>query len=188
MPKRPFSNPRIVRQALSNPRDNLPYDPEYEAEMDSLQELLAQITSGAQLQKSRANTDFLQGKNRLGTQRDELMEELEARMADQGILRSGININEQTKLGRRYQDEVGDLTQQSQRTLEDISRAFLGGKQQILSGQRQADTSRMRRYAGKKLESDRAIAERIANQNLVKQLLGKNAQQHRDIANARRAI
>lgn len=170
------------------PRKNLPYDAEYEAEMDSLRELLAQITSGANLQKTRANTSFLKNKNRLGSQRDELMEQLEAQMADQGILRSGININEQSKLGKRYQDEIGDLTQETQQTLEDVSRAFLGGKQQILSGQRQADTARMRRYAGKKLESDRAIAERIANQNLVKQLLGRNAEQHRGIADARRAV
>lgn len=154
--------------------NDLPFDPVYESEIDNLRTAIAQINAGQEFNAGRLQTDFLLNKNRLGENRDEVLKNLEQRLADQGILRSGINIAQQADIGKRYQDDLGDLTRGQQRGLEDLTRDTTERFGTILGAQRTAASERIRRYTEGKLESDRASAQQKANAALIRKLQRTN--------------
>lgn len=159
-----------ARLAASAATKSDPFDPQYEAEFNSLQGQLAQLTSDSGVAESRTNQDFLLSKNRLTDQRSDILSSLEQKFADNGILRSGINIAKQSKVGEDYTQDVGDLTQGLSRRLEDINRDKTTGTNTILSAQRSAKAASSRRGTEAALAAAEAAARRKANETLTRQL------------------
>ncbi len=165
-----------AKQAASRTRSE-PFDSQYESEFNSLQSQLAQLTADTGIATNRTNQDFLINKNRLTDQRGDILKSLEQKFADNGILRSGINIAKQAKVGQDYTQDVGDLTQGLARRTEDINRDQTAGTNTILSAQRAAKAASTRRGTDAALAAAEASARRKANENLTKQLASQAKRQ-----------
>ena len=182
------NRPPVTNKSRGLSVNSLPFDAEYEAQMDTLRAALAQLTSGSQLESNRINQDTLLSRTRLDKQRGDVLKGLEQRMADQGILRSGINIAEQGRVGGMYQEDIQDLARNQQRSLEDITRNTTGQRNAILGNQRTASAERIRRYTESKLQADEAAARAKANAALIRKLGTKNRASSNNVMKGSRVV
>ncbi len=175
-------------RAISNSKPVSFFDPQYEAESNSLQQQLAQLTSDTGAATDRSNQDFLISKNRLTDQRGEILKSLEQRFADSGILRSGINVAKQAEVGQDYTQDIGDLTRGLSHRLGDINQDKTSGTNTILSAQRSAKAASTKRSTESALAGAEASARRLANEAMTRKLASGNRSSSRRLSSSSRRL
>jgi hypothetical protein len=150
----------------------LPFDPAYAEKMREIASRRAGLESGFGLNQFRLGEDFRGVQSELGRGREEAIKALTQRMADQGMLYSGMNIGEQGKIGEGYQRAMGDITQQQTRGSEDLSRDFMGGMQGLRSEEETAGYNRIRDLIPGMLDKAYGEAENQAMQQWLQQYGG----------------
>lgn len=99
-------------------------DPVYDNTVNQINQGLAGLQSSSDLSKQRTNEDYTTGVKSLADTNQQNNEVLQNRLANQGIGYSGINVKATGDLASKYQDAQGQLSQNKQRSLEDITRDF----------------------------------------------------------------
>ena len=98
------------------------YDPVYENTINTIHQGIAGLESGKELSTRRVNEDFDVASRDLAQNQTQKSSGLQHRMANQGIVRSGINVGQMGIQARDYQQDVGELEQGKARSIEDIQR------------------------------------------------------------------
>lgn len=139
----------------SNPND-LNYDDEYESGTQTGVQQLTGLAGQLDLANAQDETERLRRTSQLDTQRGRTLEQLQARLADQGILRGGANIAKQSEIGEDYQRSSDDLSNTFRRYREGREQEFLGQQ-----GEFQNQYSKLiRGRAGRLSERERQRIER----------------------------
>lgn len=89
------------------------------------------------LQTGRIESDYGRATGELGLNRDEILKALADRLASSGILRSGINIEEQGNIQRDYNRDLGELGISRTRGLEDLQENVKAAEQELLNREEQ---------------------------------------------------
>ncbi len=84
-------------------------------------------------QTERFNQDYSQGLQSLDRNKTDTLAALRDRLASQGILRSGINVDEQGKVQQNYLENLQGLTNTKTRGLEDLNVSVTNALQDLLS-------------------------------------------------------
>jgi hypothetical protein len=116
-------------------------DPQYEATTNTLLGNIANLRSQTEGQKTRLGEDYTQQTGQAGKQNTQALDALYEKMANQGIMRSGIAVGENTKQTQNYQDVLDRLAQAKSRGLSDIdtNAANMANQWEGQLGQAQAD-------------------------------------------------
>lgn len=165
--------PTIVGTVAPKPPTSLqqyPYDQQHEMGLRDITRRESEITSLEELARRRLLEDYGSGERDLNRVYGENLENLSQRMANQGILRSGINIQEQTDLGSTFGRQQEELTQGRARGEEDISRDVTGQMGQLTREKELLDYERTERVKQQELERAQREAEAKANAALLKSL------------------
>ncbi len=141
-------------------------DPTYDNTLRSIQTGIANLTSNADLQEGRARTDLQKNQQELGKSRDTTLQMLQEKLANQGTLRSSINMDETGNIQTKYQEGKTGLETGFTRSMEDLARETLGKYQGYNDQLAQAQIDRAGRQ--ETFEKEQALAEAqaksIANQ------------------------
>lgn len=143
------------------------YDAQYDEAVRGIQGGLANLESNTNLAKQRAASDFETGKRNLAESHTKQLDTLRERLANQGILRSGINIGEQGRIGTEVAKRAGEMQQGYQRGVEDIDREYATRQQQFNSQLSQLNVDRARRESERQEQVSREEAQRKANEELA---------------------
>lgn len=133
------------------------HDPIYEQAQNSINQGLARITAGRNTSLQRLTEDFDINKRQAGQQNERNLDALQNKLSNQGINWSGINIQEQGKLGQNFQDTIAALTQGKKRGEEDIATDFAERQAGYEDMRAQAEIGRSERQTAR--EEERAAAE-----------------------------
>lgn len=179
----PVSQPSYSAQPVGQPvQSNAPglggfqlpqlsqYDAQFGAAQRAIQEQIAGLASEQELQTRRVNEDYETRRREMDQDRQRALEELEARMAGQGILRSGINVEQQGRLGQRFTEASGNLGTQRARSVEDIVRAITGRRQELQREHEQVGLERARANAQAAIEAALERARQQAQQEMINQM------------------
>lgn len=120
------------------------FNPRYEETIRSVNERLAGLTSQEEHGRRRFDEDYSTNMTKLGEGHEKGITSLQERLANQGILRSGINVGEQARMGGEYQKAQGELGTQKARGIEDMVRELTGQRQGIETERRLAEADRGR--------------------------------------------
>lgn len=159
----PPANPvlsNLADRLKLQPASSWAADPTYDNTVNQIQSGLARLQSSTDLSKQRTNEDYSAGEKQLADTNQSNMEVLQNRLANQGIGFSGINVAEQGKLLSKYQDSVGQLAQNKQRSLEDITRDQTTKQGDYANQMSQAEIARADREATR--ETNQAADEAAA--------------------------
>lgn len=110
------------------------FDPLIAAAERRLQEQQGQITADYTRAKSQAEQEHLYTQNQAERQHQQALKYLQDQLASQGILRSGINIAEQGRMGEEYQDVQFRLDSMLQNQLNSLLSNYNQGMQQTYTG------------------------------------------------------
>lgn len=147
----------------------LPYDPAYAERLRDIAARRAGLQSDYGMAQQRIGEDTSLSEHNLAQTREDALNSLMQRLADQGTLYSGINIGEQGKIGQEYQSELANLQQGQTRSLEDLLRQYTAGQQGLQSEQEQALYSRIRDAVPALLERAMGEAQGQANAQWLQQ-------------------
>lgn len=140
------------------PWGELPFDAYYESNVRRLQGQEAGLSSQEEIARRRLQEGFQSGSQELGRSRDMAMQGLRERMADQGITRSGINIQEQGNIGEEYLRGVQGLEGERARSEEDLMRDIQSQREALNQERTAYDEQRARDLAEMRLEEARKQA------------------------------
>lgn len=98
------------------------FDPTYENTKNQINTGIAGLQSNKDQQTGRINQDFDINAQQAARQKELQMNQLQERLANHGILRSGANVEQTGLLGENYQNQINTMTQNKARSLEDIAR------------------------------------------------------------------
>lgn len=146
------------------------YDAIYAATQRRLAEQEAGISSNIDFQNQRLNEDTSLQQSQYGKQLTKSLEQLQARMADQGLTYSGINVGQQGQLGTAYQDSLDTLFRNRARSMEDITRQATTQREQIRTAKEQAEFDRAQRIQDIELQRARDQANTQSQQDFFQQL------------------
>lgn len=121
---------------LGNPVLDAPVQAGFERGRNDLQALAQQYMAQKEAQFSRIDSDVATSQSRLGRGRELALDSLRQSLANRGILRSGINAEEQGKVQEGFNNSVADLQAQMQRMKDQANASFagqMGGIQQQLA-------------------------------------------------------
>lgn len=150
------------------------HDPAYDEAVQNFQRQLAQLQSNNDLAGMQDQT-ALQGAERQAEQaRKQRLAELEARMADQGIIRSGINVGEQAEVEQEHQSGLQGLNEQYRALQDARSRDYATTRQGIQTQIASLNMDRARRQSEYEKESAMADAEAQAYAREEAELARKN--------------
>lgn len=107
------------------------FSPLYEAAMRRIQGGLAGLSSSEELAKRRVEEQASEQARGLDKQRGQFLESNMENMADRGLVRSGINLGQQAKIGEQYQGAMGQLGTEKARSLEEIAQQIAAQRQQF---------------------------------------------------------
>lgn len=99
-------------------------DPMYDQAVNTINKNIAGLGSTRDLSVQRTNEDYTKATDDASKQSAINLKALQNRLANQGIGYSGINIEEQGKLGEALQNQLATLGTNKQRGLEDIARDY----------------------------------------------------------------
>lgn len=169
----PVQQAPLIPIATPKPPTSLqqyPYDQMHEMGLRDITRRESEVRSLEELARRRLLEDYGSGERDLNRVYGENLENLSQRMANQGILRSGINIQEQTDLGSTHGRQLEELTQGRARGEEDISRDVTGQMGQLTREKELLDYERTERVKQQELERAQREAEAKANAALLKSL------------------
>lgn len=156
--------------------DRLRFDAQYAPLYRQLDEQQGRLASDYNLQSGRLQMDADAMLRRLGQVRDNDLRANEERMADNGILRSGINVAQQGRIGQDYVGGVNDLEGNRSRSLSDLARILsdslsgLNSQRESLMAQQGRDETMAR------LQEAEARAQAEAQQRYLQNLLAQQPQ------------
>lgn len=145
------------------------FNPAYEETLRSVNERLAGLTSQEELGRRRIAEDYSTGMRQAGEGHEQNIKGLQERLANQGILRSGINVGEQGRLGTEYQKQQEALGQGQSRGIEDLVRGLTAQRQSLESERRLSESDRAREEATFRDTLAREEAETEANERFKQQ-------------------
>lgn len=135
------------------------YNPQYEAGMNNINQQRGNINSEGELQRRRMAEDAERQSAEAERQHGLAVESNTERMADGGLVHSGINIKAQADISEnlvRFQDQI---SQAKARGEEDVARWMTGQMQQLQNMQQQLEQQRA--DAQRAIEEKRAMEEAI---------------------------
>lgn len=97
------------------------YDPVYEQTVNSINQGLAGLQSQKERDTRYLNEDYSTASRNLAQNQTKVQAGLSHRMANSGLLHSGVNVGAITNRTRDYQQDVGDLERNKARGLEGIA-------------------------------------------------------------------
>ena len=147
-----------------------PFDPEIAAIRRRLQEQRGLLQSQFSAGQQRINEDYQTQTDELGRQRTDAIDLLQDQLAGQGILKSGINLEEQGEIGQDYQRFLGQLGQMRNRSLEDLQGALSQGLQGVASEEQRLAFEEARLAHQQQLEEAQRQAELEAARESQKRL------------------
>lgn len=130
----PSTRPQQQQPSTSagqQPPFSFSFSPLYEAAMRRIQGGLAGLSSSEELAKRRVEEQTAEQARGLDKQRDQFLESNMENMADRGLVRSGINLGQQAKIGEQYQGAMGQLGTEKARSLEEIAQQIAAQRQQF---------------------------------------------------------
>lgn len=144
-------------------------DPNYEETLRRVNEGLAGLTSQEEQGKRRLDEDYASSMRQAGESHEQNIKALQERLANQGILRSGINVGEQGRYGQEYQKVQEGLGQAKSRGTEDMVRELTAQRQNLETERRLAESNRARSEAEFRDTLAREEAETEANERFKQQ-------------------
>lgn len=151
-----------------------PFDANYAQALRDLAKQQADLNSYEEFQKRRQGENYATQTRDLGIAKDRALKALEARMADQGILRSGIYVGKQGETGEDFARQGGDLAQQNAQLLEEITRNVTQQRNSLDSQKTQIEMQRTRDLVQQQLAEAMANAQRQGNQEIVNAINQQN--------------
>jgi hypothetical protein len=160
-------------------------DPTYDNALRSIQTGIAGLSSNVDLQEGRAKTDLQKNQQNLLKSRDDTLTMLQEKLANQGILRSSINLEEQGNIQGKYAEGKTGLETGYTRSMEDLARETLGkfqgyneqlAQSQVDRATRQTEVEKAAALAQAQADSDKKLADETRTQlegikaDLLKQL------------------
>lgn len=141
-----------------------PYnDTQYNLQVSDIERQRQRARSGATSALSRLQSDWQQTTGELKEAHGDSQTALKQRMADQGILRSGINVDQQGEIDQVFFDEYGRLARDVATQREDIERGLATAESDLETNLLQAQFDRAMREFEQRLEQARVEAQIIAN-------------------------
>lgn len=104
------------------------YDAEYDLTQQQIEGQRGRLQAAARTGLSRSETAERENRQELGRLRRRALEENEYTMADQGLVRSGINVGEQADIGKDYMLDMQDLARQFAQQREDVESELAMGE------------------------------------------------------------
>ena len=160
------------------------YDAQYETTKNQIAQSYASLGSNQEQALRRQGEDYDVASRNLAQNEQKQEVGLQNRLANQGILRSGINVGAQANMAKQYQQNVGALTQANTRGKEDIARDTAGKQQDLTNQMQQAEVDRSGRQTTRELKE----AEDTANALAAKTAADQQRQWMDDIQNKLLAI
>lgn len=146
------------------------FNPAYAARMRQLQQQRAGLNSQMELGERRLGENYAFNMDALQRALDRNLEGNEQNMADQGILRSGINVRQQGRIGEDHQRGVSELAMQVARQREDMQRAYASSEQDIFNQIEQLEFQRAQEEAQQRREEEMRNAEMEAMQKALENM------------------
>jgi len=169
-------------QGVQSAGNNWRVDPEYDNTVRNIQTGISGLQSNIDLTEQRAKSDLQKNQQELVQSRDKTLQMLQEKLANQGIGRSSINIEETGNLQDKYATGKTDLETSYQRSMEDLARETLGKYQgyndqlaqaQIQRASRQEAFDKQQALEQAQAETNKKAADEMRAQldDLKKQLL-----------------
>lgn len=144
-------------------------DPTYDNALRSIQTGIAGLNSNVDLQEGRARTDLQKNQQELLKSRDNTLTMLQEKLANQGIARSSINIEEQGNIQTKYGEGKTGLETGFTRSMEDLARDTLSKYQGFNDQLSQAQIDRATRQTEFEKAQAQAEAQAKADKDLADQ-------------------
>lgn len=151
----------LSQQLLQNSTPNTAknYDAQYESTRNQIAGGLASLGSEQEQRTRRLGEDYSVASRDLAQGYQKQEAGLQQRLANQGILRSGINVGAQTNMAVQKTQDVGKLTQANTRGKEDIARDVAGRQQELQNQLSQAEVGRSERQTARELQEAKDLAD-----------------------------
>lgn len=143
------------------------YDAEYALTESDILGQKARAQSGARTASSRLESQYRTGISAVDRLREQALKTNTVSMADQGILRSGINIGQQGEIGRDYLEAVRELTSQKAMSQEDVENELAQQESDLSSNLMNAQLLRMQRETEYRLQQALRESELAADQEAL---------------------
>lgn len=147
------------------------FDADYENSLNQLQSQWGDLSQRERQGRLGIDEAFDMQTRGLDRQRDRSVEDLQDRLASQGILRSGINVAEQDNIGAQFTGAVEQATLQRRTALQQLIEQILGSQRNIESERENIIRERSAREEQKAREEAAAAAQAAANAALQQQIL-----------------
>lgn len=149
------------------------FSPDFANRFTGYDEQFAQLDSDQEFGRRGIEDEYSNFGQRLQKQQGVDLDQLQTRMADQGILRSGINVGEQGKINENFTNAMNQLASSKGRDVEGLVRDF-AGRRSGLQGQLMSD---IRGQAQSELEKALEKARLESEAKAAKQAQEENARQ-----------
>lgn len=145
------------------------FDPTYENTKNTINAGLAGLQSSKDQQTGRLNQDFDTNAGLAARSKELQMNQLQERLANQGILRSGANVEQTGILGENYQNQINSMTTNRARGLEDIARDTATKQTDFQNRLNQNEIDRADRETSRELNTAQTQAQAEANKSYADQ-------------------
>lgn len=163
-PIRPTSKPGVQADPQEQKPFGFSYNEAYAQSIRDLMEQKARAKNQAQTQQRYLREDFNEQKSDLQRQLEEALGQNTNRMATSGLLRSGINVGEQGRLGGEYQEALSDVSDWRSRQQEQIQSGLANYLSGLESQRGRLEKERAREEALRRQQESMRQAQAEANQ------------------------
>lgn len=168
--------PQGANTGAQLPADRLRFDAAYAPLYRQLDEQQGRLASNFQQDSGRLSNSTQAMQRRLEQLRDQNLRGNEERMADNGILRSGINVAQQGRIGQEFLGQTNDLQSQQAMGISDLSRSLSDALSGLNSQREGLMANQARDEMSSRLEEAQARANAEAQQNYLRNLLAQQPQ------------
>lgn len=147
---------------LPNTPSQFQFNPEFEALRDSIARNQAQVQSSGQSAIQRLQAALQAGTRDVNQNRDQAMGRSLENLAGQGIVKSGITLDTQNKIGQQYADQIAQMSRDNAWGAEDIQSQVAQQLQQLNQQLAGVNNDQARWQSEMQLERDRMAAENEA--------------------------
>lgn len=140
------------------------FNPQYAAAMRDIARQRAGMLDMQNRSTTRLNEDFSLGLENLGRNREQAVGTLQDNLASNGILRSGINLEQQGRINEGFLRDVNNTTQTRTRALEDLMVELTAANQNLFAREEQLNFQRAEADTETKLKQAAEEAQ-ISSQN-----------------------
>lgn len=143
------------------------YDPEFDRGIRDIQFELENVENNNRYADQQDEQEFTRDKYALDRSRDQSLEDLTTTMADRGILRSGINVAQQGKIGEQYVQNTDALSRRLAGNKEGRARNKLETQSRAQRQIEDLEVNRTRAQAERERIRAQEEAERVAQQKML---------------------